>query len=367
MYIFCFSTIRWDYLWQRPQQLMRALGDLGHTVFFVGFDYQKRKPGIMPTEHKNVFVVSFPFPPYVREYGLLENGNRPEICCEYLLQYLQGKPKEKILLWSHACWATDFVLMLKRHLQEINRSVLFAYDILDLQEDFYSSDAELVDSLRRFFAQSVRQADILFYTSELFKATFPATKKSRHLPNACVPEQWDWRERAYGPGPIGYFGAISSWFDFDVLKELDSQDREIRLYGPTRKAISNKDLSLFELMLKGEIEHTKLPGVVRDWRCGLIPFKKSRLTDHVNPIKLYEYTAAGLPVVATNLKEMRLLSEEMPEGIRPFLAEDIEDWPALIDQAIGEDSKEKVEMRAAWAQQHSWLERAKRIVEECAL
>ncbi|GAG65394.1 unnamed protein product [marine sediment metagenome] len=37
---------------------------------------------------------------------------------------------------------------------------------------------------------------------------------------------------------------------------------------------------------------------------GIIPFKKNALTDAINPVKLYEYFASGLPVVTVNLSEV---------------------------------------------------------------
>jgi glycosyltransferase involved in cell wall biosynthesis len=42
---------------------------------------------------------------------------------------------------------------------------------------------------------------------------------------------------------------------------------------------------------------------VRAFRVGLIPFRRTPLTEAVNPVKLYEYAAAGIPCVSTRFTD----------------------------------------------------------------
>jgi glycosyltransferase involved in cell wall biosynthesis len=52
--------------------------------------------------------------------------------------------------------------------------------------------------------------------------------------------------------------------------------------------------------VEGAIAHRDVPATLARFTVGMIPFRKSPLTAGVNPNKLYEYLAAGLPAVATS-------------------------------------------------------------------
>jgi glycosyltransferase involved in cell wall biosynthesis len=56
----------------------------------------------------------------------------------------------------------------------------------------------------------------------------------------------------------------------------------------------------------GRKPHAELPGYCKGLDVALIPHKVNELTRHMNPIKLREYISAGLPIVSTDLPEMRL-------------------------------------------------------------
>ena len=53
----------------------------------------------------------------------------------------------------------------------------------------------------------------------------------------------------------------------------------------------------------GPKPYDQVPGIVRAFRVGLIPFRRTPLTEAVNPVKLYEYAAAGVPCVATRFTD----------------------------------------------------------------
>jgi len=58
----------------------------------------------------------------------------------------------------------------------------------------------------------------------------------------------------------------------------------------------------------GRRPYADLPAYCKAFDVGLIPFKVNRLTEAVNPIKLREYLAAGLPVVSSPMPEVKLYS-----------------------------------------------------------
>lgn len=108
------------------------------------------------------------------------------------------------------------------------------------------------------------------------------------------------------PGPrLLYIGLISSWLDDALLAQLACIHPEwsLVLVGPVEVA-SRALRQLPNVHLLGERPHEALPGYLAAADACLIPFKISPLTTAVNPIKLYEYLAAGKPVVSTDLPEV---------------------------------------------------------------
>jgi teichuronic acid biosynthesis glycosyltransferase TuaH len=84
---------------------------------------------------------------------------------------------------------------------------------------------------------------------------------------------------------------------------------------------------------------------------GLIPFKRNPLTHHADPIKAYEYLAAGLPVVATDLPALHRLVPLVR------LADSPETFIAALDAAVAEGREAKRGARQAEAARHSWTAR----------
>lgn len=106
---------------------------------------------------------------------------------------------------------------------------------------------------------------------------------------------------------LGFFGLIRDWVDLDLLADIARRrkDWHFVLLGD-----STVDLSpyrgLSNMHFLGRKPYSELPAYCRQFDVGLIPFQVNELTHAVNPIKLREYLAAGLPVVSTPMPEVKL-------------------------------------------------------------
>jgi glycosyltransferase involved in cell wall biosynthesis len=105
----------------------------------------------------------------------------------------------------------------------------------------------------------------------------------------------------------------------------------------------------------GEKPQTELPGYLKGLAAALIPYKANELTRNIFPLKLFEYLAAGLPVVAGGLPELEGFSGMIELAERP------EDYPALVRQALAEDGQDKRAARVALAAKNTWDQRVERI------
>ena len=111
------------------------------------------------------------------------------------------------------------------------------------------------------------------------------------------------------PGPvIGFFGLIADWVDVELLAAVAKHfsGGSLVLVG---KAVT--DVSALEALpnvhLLGRKPYSELPGYCKGFDVALNPFRVNELTLNANPLKIREYLAAGVPVVATDIPEVSRL------------------------------------------------------------
>lgn len=106
---------------------------------------------------------------------------------------------------------------------------------------------------------------------------------------------------------IGYFGHLTeSWFDWNLVFEiLENKKVFLHLIGYGASESTMKKLKGYKnIKYYGKVNPSELGLIVRNWHVGIIPFTKSKLSEAVDPIKIYEYLYFGLPVVSTGIKHV---------------------------------------------------------------
>ncbi len=165
---------------------------------------------------------------------------------------------------------------------------------------------------------------------------------------------------------IVFTGAIvTTKLDIPLLVELArlQPSWSFALVGPVGPGDPHADVSPLvgepNIHLLGPRPYQQLPGVLRAADAGLIPYARNELTESIFPMKVYEYLAAGLPVVATALPAL--------SGV-DFLAtaSDAQGISALLQQALSENSPSMRAARSFSASSHSWDQRLQEIAEALA-
>ena len=131
-----------------------------------------------------------------------------------------------------------------------------------------------------------------------------------HFRNACLPTLAPPADCAELHAPvIGFFGLIADWVDLEVVRYLASARPQwsFLLIGEVHTdASALRGLSNVHLL--GRRSYESLPAYCKAFDVAILPFVVNELTVAANPLKLREYLAAGLPVVATPLPEVLKLS-----------------------------------------------------------
>lgn len=105
-----------------------------------------------------------------------------------------------------------------------------------------------------------------------------------------------------------------------------------------------------------------LPAYIRHSEVAIIPYAKNKLTSNIYPLKINEYLAAGIPTVTTNF------SEDIPAfAPEAYIADTDEEFIVMVETALNEDYRVKLEARMLKAKQNSWdkrIEQLNRLVEQ---
>jgi glycosyltransferase involved in cell wall biosynthesis len=245
--------------------------------------------------------------------------------------------------WSHdpVIWSfTPHVAPLIRGM----RPRLLIYHCVDRWSAFEDYNAALMDEWERELCQ---RADLVFASAEhLVEHCEQYSDNVHYIPHGVDVTHFG---RGLEPGGlppdlegipeprIGFFGLLHEWVDTDLLEELaDRLPYSFVLIGDSK-------VPLVALTERPNVHHLgrrpydTLPDYCRGFHAGVIPFRRSELTRSVNPIKLREYAAAGLPVVSTDLPEVqRCLDIAVTAG-------DVDAWVRALKDAVrrGGDPEER--------------------------
>jgi len=186
------------------------------------------------------------------------------------------------------------------------------YDAMDDFPAFYQGLSRW--SMERRQAHLIRQASqVLASSTPLRDKLLRARDKVELALNACDMQELapvESLDLGAKQQVLGYVGTIGRWFDWDLVIALAraNPQNQVRLIGPLftpAPCVLPTNIKLLP-----ELPHASAIAAMARFSVGLIPFKLSRLTASVDPIKYYEYRALGLPVISTRFGEMALRGQE---------------------------------------------------------
>lgn len=152
---------------------------------------------------------------------------------------------------------------------------------------------------------------------------------------------------------VVFAGAVREWFDKELLLDLATAFSEVTFYAIGHYSIDISSFSdLRNVHFLGPKGRYEIPSYLVHADVGIIPFRKSKFVDQIDPIKLYEYAACGLPVISSPIQALN--------GIDlPFVvANGFEQFSMHLRTILKERPRIKVAMNS-----FTWTARFKQIME----
>lgn len=234
---------------------------------------------------------------------------------------------------------------------------LVVYYCTDEWSQFAHLDGEKVAALER---ELLEKADVCFATSEPLaeskrrynRNTFLALHGVDHelFSRALDPETPAPPEVAGLPRPVlGFFGSIRDHIDFPLIVKMAERHPEwsVVLIGKIQTNVDELR-ARSNVYLLGRRRYETLPEYCKAFDVGFIPYVNNEFVRHVNPVKLRQYLSAGVPVVSTEMSEVRRY------GYLVSVARNHDEFIAQIEQALREDTPAKRRERSDAMRTETW-------------
>jgi len=327
--VLCFSHLRWNFVFQRPQHLLsRCARD--RRVFIIEepvFDSNDAHATVTDA-HPHIHIVV----PHLRESDWADDQDVQRRLLDDVIASEHIRPE---VLWYY----TPMSLRFSGHLD----APAVVYDCMDELSNFAGAPPGIRDAE----AALLRRAGVVFTGGRsLYEAKkhlhpnihpFPSSVDVDHFFAARSGDLREPSDQASLPHPrIGFFGVLDERLDTDLIDGLARLRPEYHfvLLGPVVKIDPSSLPQASNIHYLGQKSYAELPQYLAGWDVAMLPFARNDATRYISPTKTPEYLAGGRPVVSTSITDV----------VHPYgdlglcrIADTPQDFVEAIDAALAED------------------------------
>jgi glycosyltransferase involved in cell wall biosynthesis len=304
------SHLRWDFVWQRPQQILSRFA--AHLpVLFI------EEPIFLDDLSSPRLDISVPFANVFRAVPYIPSAHRDEhdaataIVRSLAQDAIARDPKLKGRFLNPIQWfyspitapsmlgAFNEVAVVYDCMDELAQ-FRFAHPDLPRRERLLLSNADVVftGGHKLYEAKRRYHKNVHFFGCGVDVAHFA---KARMAETPLAPELEGLSQPVYG-----YFGVIDERIDYDLIAKLaaSSPEASVVMVGPVVKVDPATLPQASNVHWLGKQEYENLPHFVKGFTTCLMPFALNEATEYINPTKTLEYMAARKPIVSTAVPDV---------------------------------------------------------------
>jgi UDP-galactopyranose mutase len=295
----CFSHLRWDFVYQRPQHLFSRFGKHLRTYFIEEPIFTQTEDRLHIRQSPEGVHVATPYLPA----GLPQEEVNSRLR-NLVNGFLAEHEIKNFVLWYYTPMALNF----SSHLQP----KMVVYDCMDELSAFKFAPP----MLKELEKELLRRADLVFTGG----VSLYEHKKHQHHNIYPFPSSIDYKHFGQGrtlkeepadqkniPHPrIGFYGVVDERFDIGLLDKSAELRPEWQfvILGPVAKIDEATLPRRANIHYLGSKQYNELPSYLSGWDIAMIPFARNESTRFISPTKTPEYLAAGKPVISTSIKDV---------------------------------------------------------------
>lgn len=362
--IVCLSSTDWGFLRYRKQHLMERLARYADVVYVNPPRAMKAREWPFRARTRQLSPTLWVHEPFVMP-GMRVSAIARQITYRWLAARLGSWRNERqVVLWLYSPHGLALIDLLKP-----DRVV---YDVCDLHATpsgpTLRDEGERleIDTLARLEQRLLARADLTLCVSEpLVERVGTTARRVQLVPNGC-----EWPCYATLPPArtspqtrIGYVGTLAPRFDVELVAAVAKArpDWTIELVGPRLPLVDISPLhALPNVELTGEIPFADVPARLAAFDVCLLPLREIDFAYYCSPIQVFDYLAAGKPVVSTPVRQLEVWDGlvHVVRGAQAFVD--------AVEQALTERTPDYIVRRRLFAARNTWDNRVAQITEALA-
>ena len=340
----CFSHLRWDFVFQRPQHLLSRSAKSRRVFFIEEPIFSNCSMRMVVREEEPGLHIVVPHLPEGLRSEIAINAVMKEMTRQLFLDH----EINEYVFWYYTPLALSFT--------EHFTPIAAVYDCMDELSAFKGAHSRLPMFEKELF----QHVDLVFTGGQsLYEVkrdqhpsvhAFPSSIDASHFGKARKTVA-DPEDQAQIPHPrLGFFGVIDERFDIDLLEQVATRrpDWNFIIIGPVVKIDPETLPKYGNIHYLGGKKYSELPDYLAGWDIALLLFARNESTRFISPTKTPEYLAAGKPVISTSIRDV----------VRPYGELKLVEIADTADEFIA-----AAEKQLAKTGQSDWLKRVDAFLE----
>ncbi len=340
------SHLRWNFVWQRPQQLLSRLAR-HHRILFIEEPVHAPSNTGEPvlnliTAQPNLHVLT----PQVGEGACRDTPLWLWPCQDAISRQVRDA-MATLEFQDRALW---FYTPTPEFLVDVVQPEMLTYDVMDELANFKFAPPQLKEREQRLLSRS---SVVFTGGASLYDAKkhhnpnthlFASGVDGAHYARACHPATTmpDWMLQIPGPRAT-YIGVIDERLDYEIVRAMAAARPDIQflMCGPIVKVDPANLPKAPNLHYPGQQSYDDLPRILKGTDVCLMPFAMNEATKFISPTKTLEYMATHRPIVSTPIKDVERFYSDIV-----YLAQDTDTFVTQIDAALLEPASERARKHA---------------------